>query len=125
MKIFYYSIATAPFIVSFVKKDITYLFLVIYFFMSAICYLIYRFDKKRAINSGDRVPEVRLHFIELLGGWPGGLIAQQIYRHKTIKKSYQLKFWFIVSLHFVIWFDFLNSFQYTKLTLEFIRSYLT
>ena len=89
--------------------------------MSFICFLYYRFDKKRAVNSGYRVPEIRLHLIELLGGWPGGLIAQQIYRHKTKKKSYQLTFWLIVILHFIIWFDFLNSFKYTEYLLNFLK----
>lgn len=89
--------------------------------MSFFCFLYYRFDKKRAVNSGYRVPEIRLHLIELLGGWPGGLIAQQIYRHKTKKKSYQLTFWLIVILHFIIWFDFLNSFKYTEYILNFLK----
>jgi len=38
-----------------------------------------------------------------LGGWPGALLAQQLFRHKTRKLSYQLLFWAIVLLHQVFW----------------------
>jgi hypothetical protein len=40
-----------------------------------------------------RTPEKVLHASELLGGWPGALLAQQLFRHKTRKVSYQLVFW--------------------------------
>lgn len=36
-----------------------------------------------------RTPENTLHVAELLGGWPGALVAQQLFRHKTRKISYQ------------------------------------
>jgi len=43
----------------------------------------------------------------LLGGWPGALLAQQRFRHKTRKLSYQAVFWLIVLLHQVFWIDLL------------------
>ena len=51
-----------------------------------------------------------MHGVELLGGWPGALLAQQMFRHKTRKLSYQLSFWLIVAVHQVVWIDalFLN-----------------
>ena len=52
-----------------------------------------------------RTPEVRLHLFELLGGWPGALVAQQVFRHKTRKLSFQLVFWGIVLLHQSFWLD--------------------
>jgi uncharacterized membrane protein YsdA (DUF1294 family) len=42
--------------------------------------------------------------MELVGGWPGALLAQQVFRHKTRKLSYQVVFWTIVVLHAVGWF---------------------
>ncbi|WP_153605141.1 DUF1294 domain-containing protein, partial [Pseudomonas aeruginosa] len=50
-------------------------------------------------------PGVRLHLFELLGGWPGALVAQQVFRHKTRKLSFQLVFWGIVLLHQSFWLD--------------------
>ncbi|MGV8663884.1 DUF1294 domain-containing protein, partial [Pseudomonas aeruginosa] len=40
-----------------------------------------------------------------LGGWPGALVAQQVFRHKTRKLSFQLVFWGIVLLHQSFWLD--------------------
>jgi uncharacterized membrane protein YsdA (DUF1294 family) len=48
-----------------------------------------------------------LHFFELLGGWPGALLAQQCFRHKTRKVSFQLLFWMIVAAHQAFWLDWL------------------
>ncbi|RYM12717.1 DUF1294 domain-containing protein [Pseudomonas aeruginosa] len=46
-----------------------------------------------------------LYWFELLGGWPGALVAQQVFRHKTRKLSFQLVFWGIVLLHQSFWLD--------------------
>jgi uncharacterized membrane protein YsdA (DUF1294 family) len=46
-----------------------------------------------------RTPEIRLHQLEFLGGWLGAFIAQQVFRHKTSKQSFQLTFNLIVILH--------------------------
>ena len=45
----------------------------------------------------------RLHLLELLGGWPGALVARHCLRHKTQKGSYRRGFWFIVLLHLTLW----------------------
>ncbi|WP_147463771.1 DUF1294 domain-containing protein, partial [Pseudomonas amygdali] len=42
-----------------------------------------------------------------LGGWPGALLAQQVFRHKTRKVSFQIVFWLIVLAHQVLWLDWL------------------
>lgn len=70
---------------------------------SLLAFLLYRHDKHRAGNGGWRIPEKWLHGTELLGGWPGALLAQQLYRHKTSKRSYQWVFWLIVLVHQVGW----------------------
>jgi len=61
--------------------------------MSAVSFLMYWVDKSAAGEGARRVPENTLHFSDLLGGWPGALIAQQTFRHKTAKRSFQLVFW--------------------------------
>jgi uncharacterized membrane protein YsdA (DUF1294 family) len=46
-----------------------------------------------------RTRERTLHLIDLLGGWPGGLLAQDRLRHKTRKATFQLVFWATVAIH--------------------------
>ncbi|MDU9393545.1 DUF1294 domain-containing protein [Pseudomonas sp. zfem002] len=75
--------------------------------MSLVCAGLYRHDKRQAVQVGRRIPERLLHVAELLGGWPGALLAQQLWRHKTRKLSYQLPFWLIVLVHQVVWLDWL------------------
>jgi len=54
----------------------------------------YYFLDKRAATRGDwRASESSLHLLDFLGGWPGGLVAQQLFHHKTIKGSFQVAFW--------------------------------
>ena len=70
-----------------------------YLGMSLVAYLAYRVDKQAATQGEWRVAESTLHFMELLCGWPGALIAQQSLRHKTRKTSYQFVFWCAVLLN--------------------------
>jgi uncharacterized membrane protein YsdA (DUF1294 family)/cold shock CspA family protein len=83
------------------------LWVVIYPVMSGLTYRVYANDKLRAQTDQWRISEKTLHILELLGGWPGGLIAQQILRHKTQKTSYQITFWSLVALHYVGWLGWL------------------
>ena len=79
--------------------------LVAYGVVSVIAFFLYWSDKRKARTDGRRTPENILHAVELAGGWPGALIAQQVFRHKTRKVSYQVLFWVIVLLHQVFWLD--------------------
>ncbi|MGF6094165.1 DUF1294 domain-containing protein [Pseudomonas sp. 18175] len=73
--------------------------------VSLIAFSLYWSDKRKAQTNRWRTPENILHAVELAGGWPGALIAQQVFRHKTRKVSYQVLFWAIVLLHQVFWLD--------------------
>ena len=59
-------------------------------------FLFYGYDKGIAGGTNIRVPEYNLHALALLGGSPFGLLAQKVFRHKTIKGSFQLFYWGIV-----------------------------
>lgn len=79
--------------------------LLVYLGMSMVSILQYWRDKYSAQHGLWRIPEAQLHAVELLGGWPGALLAQQLLRHKTKKTSYQGVFWLIVLVHQVYWLD--------------------
>ena len=81
--------------------------LAIYAVASLLTFVLYWRDKHSALKDRWRTPETTLHFFELAGGWPGALVAQQVFRHKTRKLSYQLAFWLIVVLHQAFWIDLL------------------
>ncbi|MCX2899555.1 DUF1294 domain-containing protein [Pseudomonas mandelii] len=76
-----------------------------YGIVSVLAFLLYWSDKHKARTDRWRTPENVLHAVELAGGWPGALVAQQVFRHKTRKISYQVLFWAIVLLHQVFWID--------------------
>jgi uncharacterized membrane protein YsdA (DUF1294 family) len=81
--------------------------LLIYVLMSIGTFLLYRVDKNRAIQGQWRIPESSLQLCALFGGWSGALLAQQYLRHKNRKVSFQLVFWLIVSVHLLVWSDWL------------------
>ncbi|VDZ64942.1 Protein of uncharacterised function (DUF1294) [Serratia odorifera] len=58
--------------------------------------VIYGVDKLAAINAWRRVPELTLLLYGVVGGWPGALCGQQLFRHKTSKQPF--KTWFIFSV---------------------------
>jgi uncharacterized membrane protein YsdA (DUF1294 family) len=68
-----------------------------YVVASGLSYVLYAHDKGAAERKAWRTPEGHLHFVDLLGGWPGALAAQQRYRHKTAKPSFQFVFWVSVA----------------------------
>jgi uncharacterized membrane protein YsdA (DUF1294 family) len=70
--------------------------------MSLASLAVYGIDKRRAGNGGRRVPERTLHIMAFLGGWPGALLAQRQFRHKTQKMSFLIAFWAVVVLHVVL-----------------------
>jgi uncharacterized membrane protein YsdA (DUF1294 family) len=65
----------------------------VYGVASVICFIAYAADKAAAVERRRRVPERTLLLLGLACGWPGGLLAQRLLRHKTAKTSFQIAFW--------------------------------
>ena len=86
--------------------------------LSALTYWAYAADKRRAEEREWRVPEARLHLLELLGGWPGAFLAQRRLRHKCSKGSYQVVFWLIVLAYQFAAFDSLRNWQLSRAALD-------
>lgn len=60
--------------------------------INAVMILLYGYDKRQAVVGRGRVPEIILHAAALLGGSPGALLAQLLFRHKTKKFKFRLVF---------------------------------
>lgn len=95
--------------------------LFIYITASGIAFLAFALDKAAAMNNRWRTPENTLHLLSLVGGWPGALIAQKMFRHKTKKAEFQTVFWFAVAANCALLFWFASEggakFLQTVLTL--------
>jgi uncharacterized membrane protein YsdA (DUF1294 family)/cold shock CspA family protein len=70
-----------------------------YITASAITFIAYAFDKSAAMNNRWRTRESRLQVLSLLCGWPGALIAQRMFHHKTRKLEFQRVFWASVAVN--------------------------
>ncbi len=71
----------------------------VYLAASVLAFVTYAIDKSAAVNNQWRIAENTLHLFGLLGGWPGALAAQRMFRHKSSKPSFQGMFWVTVVLH--------------------------
>jgi uncharacterized membrane protein YsdA (DUF1294 family) len=73
--------------------------LALYAAASLLCFAAYALDKRAAERGAPRTPERTLLLLGLVGGWPGGLLAQQVCRHKTVKTAFLAKFWLTVVMN--------------------------
>ena len=73
--------------------------LVFYVLASVVTYLAYKQDKYAAQTGRWRKQENTLLLLGVAGGWPGGLMAQHRFRHKTKKISFQVAYWVTVGLN--------------------------
>ena len=94
---------------------------------SAVTWMLYSIDKKRAEKGQWRIPEIQLHLSELIGGWPGGLLARRRFRHKTRKWSFQLVSWSIISLwqvaSLLVLFELTNVDRLEELLRKFVSPF--
>lgn len=64
--------------------------------------VLYGYDKQSSRSKWLRVPEKVLHGFAFLGGSPGAIAAQQLFRHKTQKRSFRVWFWVVLVLQVVL-----------------------
>ena len=84
---------------SVIAKKIPPVLFLLYFIASTLSYILYAIDKSAAKKGAWRIKENTLHFVSLIGGWPGALIAQQELRHKSKKHSFRSAFWVTVIIN--------------------------
>jgi uncharacterized membrane protein YsdA (DUF1294 family) len=70
--------------------------------VSALTLVIYGADKLAARKAWRRVPEATLLIFGVVGGWPGAILGQQLFRHKTQKQPFKTYFMITVILNVVL-----------------------
>ncbi|NQZ89298.1 MAG: DUF1294 domain-containing protein [Colwellia sp.] len=93
----------------FINKGLHRLILVEYFTLSVFTFLLYAIDKNNAIKGRRRISEKTLQISAALGGWPGALLAQQAFRHKTQKRSFIWVLWLGILINTGVFAYFLYS----------------
>jgi len=59
--------------------------------INLVTFLVYAYDKAQARREGWRVSERELLLLALIGGSPGALSGMYLFRHKTAKRSFQVR----------------------------------
>ena len=69
---------------------------------TVVTFLTYGYDKLIAGSGRTRVPEKVLLGLAFIGGTLGALAGMWLFRHKTAKESFRLKFWLVVAAQIVV-----------------------
>jgi uncharacterized membrane protein YsdA (DUF1294 family) len=77
-----------------------------YLVASIVSAIAYARDKAAAERGAWRTRERTLHVLALAGGWPGALVAQRVFRHKSRKAPFRIAFWItvVVNCGALAWF---------------------
>jgi len=82
--------------------------------INAVGFLLYILDKGLSLKGWLRVPESLLYLVTFLGATPAAIVAQQLFWHKTTKRSFQIIFWSIAlvqtaGIYIVVYTDLLQN----------------
>ena len=89
----------AAFAAAYVVFELAWWVPALYGAASIVAFAAYGIDKAAARRQANRISEQTLLFLGLVGGWPGALVAQQVFRHKTRKRSFRRAFWGTVGVN--------------------------
>lgn len=70
-----------------------------YLLASLAAVILYGVDKAAARRGERRIRESTLQLVALAGGWPGALLAQRWFRHKTRKQPFGMILWGCAALN--------------------------
>lgn len=93
--------------------NLLYLFLI----LNAMAFVLIAYDKYLAKNQKSRISEKTLLTFVFIGGAIGSGLAMLIFRHKTAKRSYLLKFWGIVLFQLLVFYFLYRYDLIEKITL--------
>ncbi|MGI0118493.1 DUF1294 domain-containing protein [Zooshikella sp. RANM57] len=81
---------------------VSYYISILYAILSLVAFFMYKVDKSAAEKGSWRISENTLQLLSILGGWPGAMLGQQVFNHKTKKKPFQVVFWFSILLNITV-----------------------
>lgn len=67
-----------------------------------VAFFTYGFDKAAARSGWRRVPENVLLALAFAGGTAGALLGMRLFRHKTVKSSFRIRFLLVVLLQIAL-----------------------
>ena len=70
--------------------------------ITLVTFFTFGYDKAIAETPRTRIPEIILLFLTFIGGTVGAVAGMFLFRHKTAKRSFQLKFWLAVLLQIAL-----------------------
>lgn len=70
--------------------------------ITAVTFLTYGYDKAVAGKDRTRVPERVLLGLAFIGGTVGAVIGMRLFRHKTVKSNFRMKFFAIALLQIIM-----------------------
>lgn len=77
--------------------------LLLYFlFINVLVFIFAGYDKSQARKNNRRIPEKTLFLMALTGGSPGLLTAMLLFKHKTSKTSFIIKFTLILAVQIAL-----------------------
>ena len=65
--------------------------------ITVITFFTFGYDKVIASSQFTRVPEIILLALTLFGGTLGAILGRIVFRHKTSKTSFRVKFWIVIA----------------------------
>ena len=81
-------------------------------FTNLVAFGLFGWDKRCASADRRRVPEARLLVFAWAGGFVGALLAMKTFRHKTQKRSFQVKLAAVIVLNLAwpaVWYVFFRG----------------
>lgn len=80
--------------------------------VNILTFLLYGLDKWKAIRQKSRISEKSLLISALIGGSIGAFCAIYTFRHKSIKRTFLVRFYAIAILQIIIIYLYNNHLQY-------------
>ena len=81
----------------------------VFLILNLTAFISISYDKYLAKRYKNRISERMLLTLVLIGGTIGSAVGMLIFKHKTVKKTYLIKFWSIVILQIFAVAIYLNN----------------